>query len=543
MEFDNLYDEYQMKKMKKIKKSKGGSLGQSLLNLGSQIKTDLTPFANRVAADTRRIRAERQAQANERAALQAQISALGGSALFDRLRDVGGELGNTYNSLSSSLSEASRRGRQIQLDRAAREQALAADTVALRARLAALQGRGRKTKGGVLGIPNMGILNRLRGPNYIPPLVVDPNNEDIDHRLFQQMVQNHPANMRAEEPFEMIGREEIDNAIMANLQRQQAINRQQNPGIEMRGQGASGGFLDPMNLMNAYVSSRNSSNPAASMAARAVLGSILPSSLANMGLSAVGLGKNKEAKGGFILPLMAAQAMGLNPIGAIRGLVGFGKNRKDVLFFPKDEVTGGFLSPMMLMTLATMAPSILKNVPIGAIVGSGKKFKFQFNEELLKKLEGVKGGASAQYYRNLASGVSNGLGLASGLSGALSFTPLAPIAAPMAATLGAISGILKAASTIGAGDPREYRRPSHSARNKQLAMANERGIETSDAKGGYVHRPTNMHGGAQCGNMSAIGGSSGAARSERAAIVKQVMNERGVGLIEASKIVKNEGLY
>jgi hypothetical protein len=539
MEFDNLYDEYQMKKMRKMKKSKGGSLGQSLLNLGSQIRTDLTPFANRVAADTRRIRAERQAQANERAALQAQISALGGSALFDRLRDVGGELGNTYNSLSSSLSEASRRGRQIQLDRAAREQALAADTVALRARLAALQGRGRKTKGGVLGIPNMGILNRLRGPNYIPPLVVDPNNEDIDHRLFQQMVQNHPANMRAEEPFEMIGREEIDNAIMANLQRQQAINRQQNPGIEMRGQGASGGFLDPMNLMNAYVSSRNSSNPAASMAARAVLGSILPSSLANMGLSAVGLGKNKEAKGGFILPLMAAQAMGLNPIGAIRGLVGFGKNRKDVLFFPKDEVTGGFLSPMMLMTLATMAPSILKNVPIGAIVGSGKKFKFQFNEELLKKLEGVKGGASAQYYRNLASGVSNGLGLASGLSGALSFTPLAPIAAPMAATLGAISGILKAASTIGAGDPREYRRPSHSARNKQLAMANERGIETSDAKGGYVHRPTNMHGGAQCGNMRAIGG----ARSERAAIVKNVMNERGVGLIEASKIVKNEGLF
>lgn len=400
----------------------------------------------------------------------------------------------------------------------------------------------KKTKGGVLGIPNMGILNRLRGPQTHIVQNVPFLDNDINPQLLQQMLQNHPANRREEEPFEMIGREEIDNAIMADLQRQQAINRQQNPGIEMRGQGASGGFLDPMNLMNAYVSSRNSSNPAASMAARAVLGSILPSSLANMGLSAVGLGKN-ETKGGFILPLMAAQAMGLNPIGAIRGLVGLGKNRKDVLFYPKDEATGGFLSPMMLMRLATMAPSILKNVPIGAIVGSGKKFKFQFNEELLKKLEGVKGGASAQYYRNLASGVSNGLGLASGLSGALSFTPLAPIAAPMAATLGAISGILKAASTIGSGDPREYRRPSHSARNKQLAMANERGIETSDAKGGYVHRPTKMHGGAQCGNMSAIGGSSGAARSERAAIVKQVMNERGVGLIEASKIVKNEGLY
>jgi hypothetical protein len=48
-----------------------------------------------------------------------------------------------------------------------------------------------------------------------------------------------------------------------------------------------------------------------------------------------------------------------------------------------------------------------------------------------------------------------------------------------------------------------------------------------------------MHGGAMCGNMKAVGG----ARSARSAIVKDVMNERGVGLIEASKIVKNEGLF
>jgi hypothetical protein len=542
MEFNNLYDDYQMKKMRKMKKSKGGSLGQSLLNLGSQIRTDLTPFASRVVADARRIRAEREAQANERAALQAQISALGGSALFDRLGDVGGELGNTFNNLRQHFNDNVARGNVIIADRRAREQALAADTVAMRARLAALQGRGRgrKAKGGVLGIPNLGIMNRLRGPNYIPPLVADHNNEDIDPRLFQQMVQNHPANRREEEPFEMIGREEIDNAVMANLQRQQAINRQQNPGIEMRGQGASGGFLDPMNLMNAYLGSRNSSNPTQSMIARTLLGSVLPSSLANMGLSAVGLGKNKEAKGGFMIPLLlAAQMGGLNPLGALRGVVGLGKNRKDVLYYHKDEATGGFLNPMTLMTLAAMAPMFMKNKPIGAVVGSGKQLKFQHNEELLRNLEGVRGGASSQYYRNLASGVSSGLGLASGLSGALSFTPLAPIAAPMAATLGVISGLLKAASTIGAGDPREYRRASHSARNKQLAMANERGIETSDAKGGYVHRPTKMHGGAQCGNMRAVGG----ARSARAAVVKNVMNERGVGLIEASKIVKNEGLY
>ncbi len=444
----------------------------------------------------------------------------------------------------------------------------------------------KKTKGGVLGFRNLGIIDRLRGNVYNPdrPDNYNPQpgtreaeiNLERDRRRINQR-------RRPNEDFEMIGQNEIDEAraalqpntntgiemtsanggsIMTALQaiannpvvKREALNamnrfNQTNFGQDLaearRIRMARGGFIDPMNLMNAYLGSRNSSNPAASMAARAVLGNFLPSSLTNMGLGAIGLGKNKKAKGGFILPLMAAQAMGLNPISAIRGIIGMGKNRKDILFYPKDEVSGGFLNPITLATLHTLAPLILKNKHLGAIMGSGKKFKFQHNEELLNQLNSVRGGASAQYYRNLASGVANNLGLASGLSGALSFTPLAPIAAPMAATLGAISGILKAASTIGTGDPREYRRPSHTARKEQLALANIRGVETSNAKGGYVHRPTksnkyeNMQGGAMCGNMHAVGGS----RSARAAIVKDVMNERGVSMIEASKIVKNEGLY
>jgi hypothetical protein len=107
----------------------------------------------------------------------------------------------------------------------------------------------------------------------------------------------------------------------------------------------------------------------------------------------------------------------------------------------------------------------------------------------------------------------------------------------------AIGGAMYA---MGGSDPREYRRPSHTARALHLRMANERGIETSDAKGeygnrtrgtgstgGYVYRPS-THTGA---------GASGGARSARAEIVKKIMSERGVGMIEASRIVKSEGLY
>jgi uncharacterized protein YjgD (DUF1641 family) len=108
----------------------------------------------------------------------------------------------------------------------------------------------------------------------------------------------------------------------------------------------------------------------------------------------------------------------------------------------------------------------------------------------------------------------------------------------------AIGGAMGGA--MGGSDPREYRRPSHTARALQLRMANDRGIEVSDAKGeygnrtrgtgstgGYVYRPSTQ----------TSGGASGGARSARAEIVKKIMSERGVGMIEASRIVKSEGLY
>jgi len=56
-----------------------------------------------------------------------------------------------------------------------------------------------------------------------------------------------------------------------------------------------------------------------------------------------------------------------------------------------------------------------------------------------------------------------------------------------------------------------------------------------------------MHGGAKSGGAKSGGAKSGGAkkggRNARAEIVKKVMKERGVKMIEASKIVKKEGLY
>ena len=543
MEFDDLFNEhqYQKKKMRKNKKMAGAGLSDSLLNLGRQISSDYAPrladLRNRAAAAA----AQQKRENDERAAMRAQIAALGGSAFMDRLGDVAHDLGSIFSSIPSTLSAAAQRGevknRERRLRDAARATALNNETEALRSHLATLQGnaaqgsgRGRKVKGGVFGIPNLGIRDSI--PNLgimdtISPPTARLNYHNPYHRhLYDRRVEQAQRKERQErdddEDYEMV---ELPQAAPAPP--------------------ATGGFINPSNLLNAYLGSRNSANPAASMAARALIGNFLPSSLTNMGLSAVGLGKNKEVNGGFLtlLPtLMAAQAMGLNPLSAIRGLVGMGKNRKDVLFYPKDEVSGGFLSPLLLMTLASMAPSFLKNTPIGAVVGSGKQLKFEHNEELIRRLNGVKGGS--QFWKDFGQGFSSVMGPASTLSGmAAMFPPLTPVAAPLSMITGLLNSGVKYAT--GNGDPREYRRPSHSARKEQLQLANMRGIETSNAKGGYVHRPTksnkyeNMHGGAMCGNMRAVGG----ARSARAAVIKDIMNERGVSMIEASKIIKNEGLY
>jgi hypothetical protein len=297
------------------------------------------------------------------------------------------------------------------------------------------------------------------------------------------------------------------------------------------------------------------------------------------------------------------------------GLIGLGKNKKDILFYPHDEVKGGFGAfgayngdLTNLFKIAQKLPSFISNMPLGEIFGKGKNdFEFQLNPELMKKIQkkGVKGGSimdavnsitqtimtdpgvrneinkfrrtdtgrnvinttrgilntgldlveankirkargGTQYLKDFGSGFLMVNKPMSSVRGAVAMLPIPGIqqyTKPIAMASNLIDSAV--GYLTGNGDPREYRRPSHTARKEQLQLANMRGIETSAAKGGYVHRPTksnkyeNMHGGAMCGNMKAVGG----ARSARSAIVKDVMNERGVGLIEASKIVKNEGLY
>jgi len=628
----------------------------------------------------------------------------------------------------------------------------------------------RKIKGGVLGIRNFGVVDYFRG-NRDNPDNHDNYNPSTPEDLRRDLEKDRERRRRRvidAEGFEMIGADEIDNATMGNLQRQD--------GIEMRGQGASGGLI-PFMGMSTLKNPMSMMNPQ-------MLANFMPMPSALRGL--VGNG----ASGGFIPMMLAAAHMaGLNPM-KMAGLIGMGKNRKDILYYPKDEVSGGFFNPMSLMSMASMAPSLLKNLPLGAIFGKGKNnLQFLPNPELIEKisLKGVKGGSFMDSLNNIAHSVVNnpvvkneaqkalnrfnqsnmgqdlaearrirtskggfldgnaivgamksgntakslgarlalgqfmpsvmsnpllgliGLGknkviyyphdevrggmftiknlfdIATMAPSFLKDTPLGGIfgkgkddfefmlnpelmkkfekkgvkggafmdavnsitrtimtdpglrneinkfrrtdtgrnvfntsrdilntgldlveankirkarggnfqkylkefgsgflmvqkpftsATSMAsmlpipgaqllkpvATLNNVAnsaiGYLTGNGSTGGADPREYRRPSVTARPELLQMANMRGIETSQAKGdaggaygGYVHRPSSYHGSGQnlyAGSMDmkrTVGCGGGAARSERAAIVKQVMNERGVSMIEASRIVKNENMY
>ena len=65
----------------------------------------------------------------------------------------------------------------------------------------------------------------------------------------------------------------------------------------------------------------------------------------------------------------------------------------------------------------------------------------------------------------------------------------------------------------------------------------------SSSMSGMGHSGGGESGGGRSGGGESGGGRSGGGRSVRAGIVKDVMKKRGVSMIEASKIVKAEGLY
>jgi len=519
-----MYDEYQMKKMRKMK---GGNLGNALLNLGSAIGSDFVePLINRTLEGARQKRLERLAAQRAERAAQRAAQTQGGNLIFDRLKDVGGEFGNIFNSVSNSLSEAHRQNKIKDAQR------LAPSAAEYRASVAALRGKGRKSKGGVLGIRNFGIVDYFRGNRDNPDNHdrYNPSTPEDVKRDFDRDIERRRRRAIDAEGFDMVGRNEIDDAIMANVANQQA-------GIELTGQGASGGFLLPLLAANAM-----GINPISE--ARKFLG---------FGL-----------KGGFLPELLLANAMGVNPVKAISGLFGFGNNN-DIVFIPDDKknekqfkmihkgvVKGGAVN---LNRPIGFSPATLMSNMIKGVIGLGddgiyfepfnKKDNIHLKNFGMKKIKG-----GSQFWKDFGKGFSMVMGPASSLAGmAAMFPPLTPYAAPLSMATGILNSGVKALTgngTRGGADPREYRRPSHTARALQLQLANDRGIEVSDAKGeygsrtrgtgstgGYVYRPS-THTGA---------GASGGSRSERAAIVKQVMNERGVGMIEASRIVKSEGLY
>ena len=529
-------NEKRRKLYNKYRKSKGSGLGDSLVNLGSEIGARMRPVFDEAKRLGTEKRARLAAEKRERDEMRARIAALGGSALTDRIRDVGNDVSSIFNNLGSSVSYHRDRGRQMRLAREQREQAANDETVALRARLAALEGKGRgrprKTNGGVLGIPNLGILDSI--PNLgirdtISPTTAQMNANNPYHvYLYNRRVEQQKRRERQE-------RDDDEDYEMVEL-----------PQAESSSTPATGGFFTPMLLANAM--GLNPLHPI-----KALRGALLGSPSA-------------PATGGFFTPaLLAANAMGINPVQALRGVFGFGMNN-EIIYYPEDKksekefkkmhkagVKGGFLLPL----LAANAMGINPVQALRGALGFGKDgIIFEpYNKKdgvLLKEIGMKKIRGGSQFWKDFGKGFSMVMGPASTLSGmAALIPPLTPFAAPLSMATGLLNSGVRALTgngTTGGADPREYRRQSITARPEILRMANMRGIEVSHAKGeeggaygGYVHRPSSYHGSGD--NFYASGASGGAKRSARAEIVKQVMNERGVSMIEASRIVKSEGLY
>ena len=475
-------NEKRRKLYNKYRKSKGSGLGDSLVNLGGEIGSRMKPIFDEAKRLGNEKRARLAAEKRERDEMRARIAALGGSALTDRIRDVGNDVSSIFNNLGSSVSYHRDRGRQMRLAREQREQAANDETVALRARLAALEGKGRgrprKTNGGVLGIPNFGILDSI--PNLGIKDTISPPTEKMNyHNPYHMYLYNKRVEQQKRK--ERIERED-DDGDYEMVEKPQEAASSSAP--------ATGGFFTPMLLANAM--------GLTPQPIRALRGTLFGAPSA-------------PATGGFFTPaLLAANAMGINPVQALRGALGFGKD--GIIFEPYNRKDGALLKE------------------IG-----------------MKKIKG-----GSQFWKDFGKGFSMVMGPASTLSGmAALFPPLTPIAGPLSMATGLLNSGVKALTgngTTGGSDPREYRHQSITTRPELLRMANMRGMEVSHAKGekggaygGYVHRPSSYHGSGD--NFYASGASGGAKRSARAEIVKQVMNERGVSMIEASRIVKSEGLY
>ena len=418
-----------------------------------------------------------------------------------------------------------------------------------------------KSKGGVLGIPNLGIMDRIAPPNA--QLNYDnPFHRRLYQQRQQQQMQQQQRQQRRErddeDPFEMISFNEVAEArrppsrtgielkamgrgrgrprkYMHQLEGDglwedmNAWGRQNEANFNKFGRDFENAFRNAGIQMNAW-GKRNEQMVRNALSDPRVMAILNDPEIQKLGKAAVKMAVQ-------YIPVIGP------PAANVLGLLGFGKSKGR----PRK----------MLMHHQLEGDGLWEDMNAWGRQNEANFNKFGRDFEAAFKNAGVQlnawGRRNEQMVRNALSdprvmAILNDPEIQKlGKAAVKMAVQYIPVIGPPAANVLGLLGFGKYA--IGGADPREYRRPSHTARALQLRQANERGVEVSDAKGeygsrtrgtgasgGYVYRPS-THTGA-----GASGGAMGK-RSARAEIVKRIMNERGVSMIDASRIVKSEGLY
>ena len=167
---------------------------------------------------------------------------------------------------------------------------------------------------------------------------------------------------------------------------------------------------------------------------------------------------------------------------------------------------------------------------VGGAIGDGQhKYKKMSKSKLVKQME-MEGG---NIFSDIADGFMSVVRPVAGVAKNI----LRIIPDPRAQAVGAVL------DGIGAGKKKRGRpvgsKKVHLIPKSDMPSSSMGGMGRSG--GGYSGG--GYSGGGYSGGGSTGGGSTGGGRSIRAGIVKDIMKKRNVSMIEASKIVKAEGLY
>ena len=166
---------------------------------------------------------------------------------------------------------------------------------------------------------------------------------------------------------------------------------------------------------------------------------------------------------------------------------------------------------------------------IGGALGDGQhKYKKSSKSKLVKQME-MEGG---NIFSDIADGFMSVVRPVAGVAKNI----LQVIPDPRAQAVGAVL------DAVGAGKKKRGRPLKLTLKPGQSSSMSGMGRSGGGSTGGGSTGGGST-GGGRSGGGSTGGGSTGGGRSIRAGIVKDIMKKRGVSMIEASKIVKSEGLY